>query len=304
MGSVAPPAKTREIHNHHQDSTVWNDFPFRSDDIIIATYSKSGTTWMQQIVAQLIHSGNGSVSPADLSPWVDMRILPREATIKQLEDQKDRRFMKTHLPADAMVWMQGVKYIYIGRDARDVMWSLHHHFTIATPLFWSMVNDTPGRVGPPMAKPKEDPRELFIDLVEDDTRSTIPWPFWSHMRSWWAVRDQPNVLFVHFADLKKNLDGEMKRIAEFLGTADMSDAQWKAAVEHSTFAWMKANAHNHGPDMMEQAFSGGRANFINKGTNGRWTDSLSEEDNKRFKKKAREELGDACAEWLEKGGHV
>ena len=38
------PQKTREVNNHHMDSTVWNDVKFRPDDIVIATYSKSGTT--------------------------------------------------------------------------------------------------------------------------------------------------------------------------------------------------------------------------------------------------------------------
>ena len=50
---VALPRKTRELHNHHFDSTVWNDFPFRDDDIIVSTYAKSGTTWVQQIISQL-----------------------------------------------------------------------------------------------------------------------------------------------------------------------------------------------------------------------------------------------------------
>ena len=33
------PVKTREFENHHFDSTVWNDFEFRDDDIIIGTYA-------------------------------------------------------------------------------------------------------------------------------------------------------------------------------------------------------------------------------------------------------------------------
>ncbi len=38
---VAWPKKAREIHNHHMDSTIWNDFKFRDGDIIVATYGKS-----------------------------------------------------------------------------------------------------------------------------------------------------------------------------------------------------------------------------------------------------------------------
>ena len=51
------PQKSRDIFNHHIDSTIWDGFAFRDDDIIIATYAKSGTTWMQQIVGQLCSMG-------------------------------------------------------------------------------------------------------------------------------------------------------------------------------------------------------------------------------------------------------
>ena len=52
--TVARPRKTRELRSQLLDSSVWNEFRFRADDVVIATYAKAGTTWTQQIVAQLI----------------------------------------------------------------------------------------------------------------------------------------------------------------------------------------------------------------------------------------------------------
>ena len=75
------PKKSREFQNHHFDSTVWNDFKFRDDDIIVASYAKSGTTWMQQIVAQLLFNGAPDLEVAEMSPWVDMRIPPKEVKL-------------------------------------------------------------------------------------------------------------------------------------------------------------------------------------------------------------------------------
>ena len=73
------PQKTRELHNHHFDSTIWNDFTFRDDDIVIATYAKSGTTWVQQIVSQLLFEGAEGLEVADMSPWLDLRVPPKRA---------------------------------------------------------------------------------------------------------------------------------------------------------------------------------------------------------------------------------
>ena len=72
---IAWPQKTRELHNHHMDSTIWNDFVFRDDDVIVGTYAKSGTTWTQQIVGQIIFDGAEDVPIHEISPWLDLRII-------------------------------------------------------------------------------------------------------------------------------------------------------------------------------------------------------------------------------------
>ncbi len=145
---TATPVKTREMHNHHIDSTFWNDIKFRDDDIVIATYAKSGTTWLQQIVSQLIFEGQENLPTAEMSPWVDLRIPPREVKLPMIEAQEHRRFLKTHLPVDALVFSEKAKYIYIARDARDVMWSMYNHHVTANEMWYDALNNTPGRVGP------------------------------------------------------------------------------------------------------------------------------------------------------------
>ena len=72
------PIKTRDIHNHHMNSTVWDSFKFRDDDIVLATYAKSGTTWTQQILTQLIFNGAEGIETSKISAWVDLRIMPPE----------------------------------------------------------------------------------------------------------------------------------------------------------------------------------------------------------------------------------
>src|SRR5215471_16923816 len=115
---VAWPHKTRELQTRLADSTIWNEFRFRDDDIIIATWAKTGTTWMQQIVGQLIFGGDPSLDVARVSPWVDMRIPPKAEKLALLEAQSHRRFLKTHLPLDALVFSPQVRYVYVGRDGR------------------------------------------------------------------------------------------------------------------------------------------------------------------------------------------
>lgn len=290
------PQKTRDIHNHHMDSTRWDGFDFRDGDIVVATYAKSGTTWMQQIISQLIFEGAEGIEFHHLSPWIDLRVMPPEA-IAAVAQQTHRRCVKTHLPADALVMSDKAKYIYVGRDGRDMVWSLYNHHINANEQWYGALNGTPGLVGPPIAPPVEDPVEYFRDWLEKDGYPF--WSYWESVRSWWALREHPNVMLVHFNEMKRDLPATIRRIADFLGMAP--DAETLAKVtHHSTFDYMKSHAPQMAP-LGGMFWNGGAETFINKGTNNRWKDVLPPVLSARYEADALRELGADCANWLSHG---
>lgn len=296
--AVRWPRKTRELHNHHFDSTIWNDFRFRGDDIVIASYAKSGTTWTQQIVGQLLFAGDPDVEVAQLSPWLDLRVPPKEVKLPVVEAQAHRRFLKTHLPVDALRFSPQARYLYVARDGRDVVWSMYNHHAHANRAWYEALNDTPGRVGPPIEPPPADIGRYWRDWMDRDGHPF--WPFWENVRSWWATRELPNVGLVHFADLKRDLPGQIRRIAGFLAIP-IDESRWDAIVEHCTFDWMKKHARKSAP--LGGAFwDAGAETFIHKGVNGRWTDTLSAAECAEYEARARAELGEECARWLASGG--
>jgi aryl sulfotransferase len=294
---VTWPRKTRELHNHHFDSTIWNEFVFRDDDIVIGTYAKSGTTWMQQIIAQLMFGGEEGLNVAEMSPWLDLRVPPKAVKLPEVEAQTHRRFIKTHLPVDALVFSPKAKYIYIGRDGRDILWSLYNHHATANDAWYEALNDTPGRVGPPIGRPTEDIKQYFRNWMEDDGHPF--WPFWENVRSWWEIRNLPNVMLVHFAQLKADMPAEIRKIATFLDIP-IDESKWDAIIEHCSFDYMKKHAAESVP-LGGSFWDGGAQAFINKGTNGRWRDELTADDIIAYEARALAVLGEDCARWLATG---
>ena len=294
---VTWPKKTRELHSHHFDSTIWNDLRFRDDDIVIATYAKAGTTWTQQIVGQLLSGGDPTIAVAEMSPWLDLRVPPKEVKLPFVEAQTHRRFLKTHLPVDALRFSPQAKYIYIGRDGRDVVWSMYNHHANANDKWYEALNDTPGRVGPPIERPPADIRQYWRDWMDRDGHPF--WPFWENVRSWWQIRQLPNVLFIHFTEMKRDMPGQIRRIAAFLDIT-IDESKWPAIVEHCSFEWMKKNAVKSVP--LGGAFwDAGAEVFINKGVNGRWTSVLTPAESAEYEARAVAELGADCARWLATG---
>ena len=301
------PERTREYRNHHLDSTRWDQFVPRDDDVIITTAYKAGTTWTQRIMAALVL---GPVSlPASLnevSPWIDSRFMgPVEPILASLEAQPHRRFIKSHLAADGLRFFPEAKYIVVGRDTRDVFMSFFNHYSAYTDLMYSILND-PDRPGAELPKCPEDPRALWPRWIAEGWFDWEPdgWPFWSHhhhLSTWWDARELPNVLFVHFGDLKADPEAEMRRIAAFCDI-EVDEAAWPALLSTVGLEAMRTEARG-ADDPMAFVFEGGAARFFYKGDSGRWRGVLTDDDLALYEDAA-STLDPALRGWLEGGRYA
>ena len=301
------PQVIHTYQNHTLDSTRWQHYRPRADDIVVATAYRSGTTWMQEIVRRLVfwrepHEEWRKIPLNSLSPWLDTRRHPIDNIIALLEGQQHRRFIKTHLALDGLLYYPQVKYVVVGRDARDVFMSFINHYGNLTDAARNALNEPLGRVGPPLPPCPEDIHELWRDWI---TRGWFAWesegyPYWGnmhHIQSWWNYRHLDNILLVHYNDLLADLPGELKRVADFLNIP-ITDEMIAALLPELTLDALRNVAETLGA---VTSFKGGAKTFFFKGTNGRWKDVLSAEELALYEEKVAQVLTPECRAWLEQG---
>ncbi len=274
------------------DNARWARLKHRPGDIFVCTPPKCGTTWTQTIVVSLLWPEGKAPAPVMIvSPWLEALFNSEDEIITRLEAQTHRRCIKSHTPADGIPTFDDAKYIFVARDGRDAFMSYCHHFEVFKADVRKSLNERALQDGvPPMPEWNGDVHGFFAMWLG---RAEL----FHHVRTFWALRDRPNVLFVHYNDLKRDLAGEMRRIAEFLAI-EVTPAQWPAVVERCTFDAMKARGDEIGTFWN---FEGGAQSFLFKGTNGRWKDVLTEAELAAYERKVGEILPPEAATWLERG---
>jgi aryl sulfotransferase len=298
-------APTRVVHSRVYDSTVWERWKPRGDDIVIGTYAKVGTTWTQRIVCLLVFQSDEPRPLHEVSPWFEMRPLgpPMDLRFELAEAQTHRRFLKTHLPYDSLPVYEGVKFIHVARDGRDAALSFHNHLF----NFTQAMKD--GFDAASLADPKfqdrhppvpEDPAAYFRQWLatDGDGQGDAGAGFFHMENSYWAARHDPNMLMVHYADLKADREGEMRRIADFLGIV-IPESVWPSLVAAAGFEEMKREAKAAGG--LDFAFAKGADTFFNKGTNGRWQGVFKAEDLAAYDARVKRAFAPELAHWLEHG---
>jgi aryl sulfotransferase len=307
----ALPEVKRHYLNHHLDSSRWEVYTPRSDDMIITTSYKCGTTFTQQILYNLLveNTADADVFPnlMSVSPWVDARFFPvtKKDLGRFLDAISHRRFLKSHLPLDGLPYFPEVSYLIVARDPRDVFMSLLNHYGAYTDTMYMMLNDGVDR---PIPRYDGDDHTLWQKWL---TQGWFEWeqegyPFWSnmcHTQSFWNFRHLPNFLFLHYQDMKSDLPGTVRRIAAFIDHP-VDDRQVADVVRAVSFDKVKAQAVAESSREEGIAFKGGQATFINKGTNERWKDFLTEAELELYRQTRDRVLIPDCAAWLEAGGEI
>lgn len=297
---------TRVVRNWHCDSRRWDRFEPRAGDVMVATFPKCGTTWTQRIVGMLLAQSAEPRAIMREQPWIDARFVPLDLALPALEAVPGRRGVKTHLPFDAVPFRDDMFYIHVGRDPRDAAMSLHNHMARMRPALleqfdaWGLEDPTIGRPYPRMPADPRDGFRRFLRLPGNGPFDDYGMPEYADIvGSWWAERRRPNLLMVHYRDLKADLAGEMARIAEFLGIETPAPL-WREMVAAADFAAMRAQ----GAELLVDAgdvWEGGAATFLHQGINGRWQEVLTAEDLDAYEAAAAALLAPDLRAWAEGG---
>jgi hypothetical protein len=289
------------------DSARWEGFKFRPGDIVIDTPPKAGTTWMQRICSLLVFGTPHLDKPlTTISPWLDMLTRPLQDVLDDLDAQTHRRFIKTHIPFDGVPFDERVTYIGVGRDPRDLALSLDNHMANADPD--ALVKSLARQVGEAalreqferMPQPPESERERFWVWVDDPTpvqqTATSLQAVLNLLSSFWVQRDKPNVVLLHYDDLKADLEGQMRALARRLSIRIPED-RWAELVKAATFDEMRSAADKLAPAVTESLWRD-NTQFFNRGSSGQWRRLFNETELARYDARVRELTEPDLAEWL------
>lgn len=297
---------SRVLRDYLSSSLVWEDFVaqggFVGGDIVVADPFKAGTTWTQRIIQQILHNGQESEDGlSDTSPWLDSSWGDHAEMLGVLARQRDagvRRVIKSHLPADALPIAPQARYVFVGRNGKDLGISFHNYLVNFSEQTMATINRIHAQWAHnhvPLVIPA-DMQEFFEAWLDTDGYGCCD--LFDVMGSWWRLRDEPNVLLVHYQQLKDDLAGQIARLAEFL-SIDPGTLAMDAITEHCSFDYMSGRAEKMAP------FGGGHMTsakaFFHKGPQRDYHSELTPEQIDRFDRTAHTKLGAECAHWLETG---
>lgn len=188
----------------------------RPTDVIISPFGKCGTTWLQQIFHTL--RTRGDMDFCDISevvPWIETS--PALGIDLNGPQRAEPRGFKSHLPWDLVP--KGARYIVSIRDPRDALVSMYKFME-----GWFL---EPGAVD-------------IDDFARENYLRGPQKRYWHHLMSWWEHRHDDNVLLLSYEGMKEDLEGSIRRVAEFVDLP-LDDELLRIAMKHASLDFMLAH---------------------------------------------------------------
>jgi len=247
---LVTPVDTQRFEWVHQHWTP------RADDVFIASFPKSGTTWTQQIV-RLVYS-RGLIHDSDpplhtIIPWLDdSEDLP---DLSVVDSMISPRVFKSHNPYHLLPrkLTESNRLIYVTRNAKDTAVSMYFH-TFGFKMY-----------------EYDEPIEHFID--EFMAGRVEYGPYWTHLKSWHIQREQRNILVLHYEEMQADLAATVARVARFLDQP-LTNEEIERIAQLSTFSSMKKDPRTSMQLWDEEQRKPGMP-FMRKGEAGDWTNPIT-----------------------------
>ena len=188
----------------------------------------------------------------------------------------------------------------MARNGLDVVYSLVPFMNSHDDEFRAMWGGFPPKSS---GIPEKDQEDRLTELLPGGNLYELYFPYVS---GWWPFRHDPNVLFLHYSDAKKDLRGTVSKLARFF-EVDLSNDELDAATEMCSFNYMKKRADMFSYELpLNPAFSRSvlsRGAVIRKGVNGDGKVAYGEEQQQRWRKAEEELLPDpVLRNWAREGG--
>uniref|UniRef100_A0A4W2FZ80 Sulfotransferase n=1 Tax=Bos indicus x Bos taurus TaxID=30522 RepID=A0A4W2FZ80_BOBOX len=191
-------------------------------------------------------------SPGDANCVEKARAMPRP------------RVLRTHFPAQLLppsFWESNCKFLYVARNAKDCLVSYYHfqrmNRTLPDPGTWDQYFET------------------FIS-------GKVAWGSWfEHVRGWWELRDNVQMLFLFYEDIKRDPKQEIQKVMKFM-EKNLDGAVLDTIVQETTFEKMKANPMTNRSTAPKTILDQSISPFMRKGIVGDWKNHFTVAQNERF----------------------
>ena len=272
--------------------------------IWIASYPKSGNTYLRSFIAAYYYSKKGKFefdlllnilqfpSVKFSKKNINSEIEAAKSWIfnqQQFFSGKEIHFIKTHSTLNKFKGNnfttnnQTLGAIYIVRDPRNLITSLTHHYSLNYEQAYANLLD--------------ENASLLQKTSNDDYSNFTHLNSWSNHYKSWKNTDEFKTLFIRYEDLENNKLDTFRKIINFVNilkrdNSSIDEKKLVNSVNSTNFSNLKNKEKNEGFEESTYSKYGEKKNFFNLGFNNRWQKILPKNILSKLNKSLQNELND------------